>query len=212
MTFGQQDFEEGAEEKIYYFLKYKYLISLKIILFPNNSLDEAERPAFLGVSQRSITNDDLNEKYDSPFKRKMKILLSVIVSFMIIAFVILTVIYIFEFKQNLIYCVRLGGCSYLNNSLLNYNTLPAVVNSVQIGIFNFIYNSLKDLFNDFENHKILSSYENSLIFKVFLFQFFNLFNSCFFIAFLSGYFPALELCRYNPNEAVPENCFTQLRN
>jgi anoctamin-10 len=49
-------------------------------------------------------------------------------------------------------------------------------------------------FNNFENHKILSSYENSLIAKIFIFMFVNTFNSFFIIAFMNSYFATLGLC------------------
>lgn len=65
-----------------------------------------------------------------------------------------------------------------------------------------------DKLNDFENHSILSSYENSLIAKVFMFTFFNTFNSVFFIAFVNSEFPELELCRFDKSQ--DQNCFIQL--
>lgn len=175
VAFGQQDFEE----------------------------DEAERPAFTGVYMRSVTNDDLNEEYYSPFKRKMKMLFSVFISFIIIGCAIACVFIIFMLKIYLLDCKCLPG-----EIILDENSLPATLNSIQIVIFNTIYSIVGDKLNDFENHKILSSYENSLIAKVYMFTFFNTFNSCFFIAFLSGYFEELQLCKFSPTK--PPNCFTQL--
>lgn len=70
--------------------------------------------------------------------------------------------------------------------------------------FNVLYGIIGDKLNNFENHKILTSYENSLVSKVFLFQFFNLFNSCFFVAFLSDTFKELHFCEYEPGK---EDCF-----
>lgn len=66
--------------------------------------DEAERPAFEGQYVRSITNDDLNEEFYSPFKRKMKMLLSLAISFIIIAMVIVCVIGIFMLRDYLNTC------------------------------------------------------------------------------------------------------------
>ncbi len=92
--------------------------------------DEAERPAFKGDFQRSITNDDLNEEYYSPFRRKMKMLFAVFVSFSIIGIVITLVFIIFSFKSSLIVCVQEGRCENLKNPVLNANTIPAILNAV----------------------------------------------------------------------------------
>lgn len=60
----------------------------------------------------------------------------------------------------------------------------AVLNVIQIFMFNFIYNIIAYKMTDFENHKTYSSYENSLASKIFIFQFVNSFNSLIIIAFL----------------------------
>lgn len=52
---------------------------------------------------------------------------------------------------------------------MNVNTLPALINSLMIFIFNAIYDIVGNKMNDFENHKILSSYENSYVAKFFMF-------------------------------------------
>ena len=172
VAYGQQDFEE----------------------------DEAERPAFVGVYMRSVTNDDLNEEFYSPFKRKMKMLFSVFVSFIIIFCAVVCVFIIFQFKIFLINC----KC-FPKGLILDENSFPATLNSVQIVIFNTIYSIVGDKLNNYENHKILSSYENSLIAKVYMFTFFNTFNSCFLIAFLDSYFSQLQFCLFSPDQ--PPDCF-----
>ena len=48
--------------------------------------------------------------------------------------------------------------------------------------------------NDIENHKISTTYENSLIFKIFAFTFFNTFNSMIFISFFDSLFSDMNLC------------------
>lgn len=70
------------------------------------------------------------------------------------------------------------------------------MNSVSILVFTNVYNVLANFLNKIENHKILSSYENSFIAKLFLFQFFNTFNSLILIAFFNATrpFDTLGLC------------------
>ena len=103
------------------------------------------------------------------------------VSLIVVMASVACVVAIFYLKS---YLVETDALSEELNSIV-----PAVINAIQITIFNMIYDSLKDKLNDFENHKIISSYENSLILKVFLFQFFNTFLSCIFIAFFEQTYP-----------------------
>ncbi|CAD8105641.1 unnamed protein product [Paramecium primaurelia] len=163
--------------------------------------DEAERPAFQGKYIRSITNDDLNEEFYSPFLRKMKQLFSLAVSFLIIGCVIGSVLGIFFFKNLMLQ--QKADPFYAQN-------VPALLNFIQINFFNFVYQKLSDIFNMYENHKILSSYENSLIAKIFIFMFVNNFNSFFIISFLSGYFSQLQLCKVS--EDIQNDCFQVLSN
>ncbi len=71
----------------------------------------------------------------------------------------------------------------------------------------FVVNKL----NDFENHQIVSSYENSLVAKIFMFTFFNTFNSCFFIAFANDFFDGLHLCKVGGDTDVKDDCFIALK-
>ena len=91
-------------------------------------------------------------------------LISLSVSFIIIGCVIGCVIGIFTLRNSLV----TSGADPLVISIV-----PSLLNSIQINFFNFVYNSLVLLFNDYENHKISSSYENSHIAKIFIFMFVN---------------------------------------
>ena len=69
--------------------------------------------------------------------------------------------------------------------------------------------------NERENHKTLSSFEHSLIFKIFGFQFFNTFNSFFMIAFLEDYFGGQSsyLCYMGQKDGIDNfDCFDSLSN
>ncbi|KRX07124.1 hypothetical protein PPERSA_09338 [Pseudocohnilembus persalinus] len=177
IKYGQQDFEE----------------------------DETERPSFKGSYQRNIMNDELNDIYYPPIKRNQKIIFSFLVSLTLIGLVVYIVVLIFIFKAYLLSIQ--SQTPILQTTLINPNIIPSVMNAGQIAIFNIIYDKLANILNNLENHKLLSSYENSLIAKIFLFKFFNLFNSCIFIAYLSPMFEELKLCEYSSGK---ENCFYQL--
>ncbi|CAD8202207.1 unnamed protein product [Paramecium octaurelia] len=167
----------------------------------NFEADEAERPAFEGDFIRSVLNDDLNEEFYSPLKRKMKQLLALSISAIIIGCVIGCVIGINILKNTLIE-------QKLDQTLSN--TIPSILQAVSINFFNFIYNKVGQTFNVLENHKILSTYENSLVAKFTIFRFVNNFIQFFITSFLSSYFVQLKLCQVNLE--IQNDCFQILSN
>jgi anoctamin-10/anoctamin-7 len=73
------------------------------------------------------------------------------------------------------------------NSTLPYSSLIAsVLNTVQITIFNMIYQWVAVKLTNWENHRTDTLYEDSLIVKTFVFQFVNSYASFFFISFIAG--------------------------
>jgi hypothetical protein len=61
-------------------------------------------------------------------------------------------------------------------------------------LFNKLYNIIALKMNKFVNHKYRSNFDNSLISKIFIFQFVNSFNSIIIIAFLKKYIIELGGC------------------
>ena len=170
--------------------------------------DQTVRPAFDGKYIRCITNDDMNDEYYPESKRMVKMAFSYSIAFIIIACCVTCVFLLFLLKEYFRKCNCVGG-----NSLI-INTVPSVLNSIQILIFNGIYQAIAIKSNDKENHKYFNSYENSLIFKIFFFSFVNTFNSFFLIAFLSKFFPSLKFCevkkKINNKTVSIDNCFEVL--
>ena len=60
----------------------------------------------------------------------------------------------------------------------------AAVNVAQMGLMGWVYRVLAVRLNDMENHRTTTQYEDSLIVKMFLFQFINNYFVLFFIAFV----------------------------
>jgi hypothetical protein len=76
----------------------------------------------------------------------------------------------------------------------NYGAgVGAVLHSTLIIVMGSIYKMVATWLNDQENHRTDLKYENSLIFKIFLFEVCNNFLAMFWIAFLSSYFCDLDL-------------------
>jgi hypothetical protein len=62
--------------------------------------------------------------------------------------------------------------------------IPAFINYLAILLISHIFKKVSMFFNMKENHETLTMFEDSLINKIFLFNFFNAFNSYFIIAFV----------------------------
>jgi hypothetical protein len=83
------------------------------------------------------------------------------------------------------------------------NSIPSLLVSLSTQVYNFVYSFVSNKLNNFENHKTVSQYESSLIFKNYLINFFNTFNSLFLIAFFSSLFTSVKLCKTDTKIGVP---------
>lgn len=72
----------------------------------------------------------------------------------------------------------------------------SLVNLVLIQAFNLVYSNLCYKLTDFENCRLESEYQNSLIAKLFLFKFVNSYFSLFHIAFLNDYKAAINTSEF----------------
>ncbi|XP_029282110.1 anoctamin-10 isoform X1 [Cottoperca gobio] len=62
--------------------------------------------------------------------------------------------------------------------------IPSVIYAVVIEIMNLVYRYVAEFLTEWENHRLESSYQNHLVLKVLVFNFFNCFASLFYIAFV----------------------------
>ncbi|CAL8337851.1 anoctamin-10 isoform X1 [Gadus morhua] len=62
--------------------------------------------------------------------------------------------------------------------------VPSVIYAVVIEVMNLIYRYAAEFLTGWENHRLESSYQNHLVLKVLVFNFFNCFASLFYIAFV----------------------------
>lgn len=65
--------------------------------------------------------------------------------------------------------------------------IASVLNTVQITVFNIIYQTVAVNLTDAENQRTDTQYEDSMIIKLFVFQFINSYASFFFLAFIAAY-------------------------
>jgi hypothetical protein len=84
-----------------------------------------------------------------------------------------------------IYIIRFSLQPYIG---ANAQTVASFINSAQIQIAGFVYNSLAQWLNERENHRTETKHEDSLIAKIFLFAFVNNYASFFYLAFFAELF------------------------
>eukprot|EP01032_Pedospumella_encystans_P010538 gene10538-12308_t len=68
----------------------------------------------------------------------------------------------------------------------NASTIASILNTIQITVFNYIYRGIVVKLTDYENPRTDTIYEDSLIMKLFVFQFVNSYASFFFLAFIAS--------------------------
>jgi len=144
---------------------------------------ETDRPEFIPdhhiqnfVTGELISSADSKSMvYVSMKKQRRRYMLSLSVISVMVMLVISVVLGIYFLKF------------YLNNEIGTLASVVAsVLNSVQIAVFNVIYNFVAKKMTQFENNRTDSIYENSMIAKLFFFQFVNSYSSFFFLAFIAA--------------------------
>lgn len=140
---------------------------------------EQDRPEFAGEVIKSFINGrDMTYFPPSQSQTRLRLSQTMITLFVAIVIGVVAAIYVFRF-----YLQGISGTA-------PYSSLVAsVLNTVQITVFNIIYQKLAKMLTDRENHRTDTQYEDSLIVKMFVFQFINSYASFFFLAFIAGNLP-----------------------
>ena len=76
------------------------------------------------------------------------------------------------------------GAIFVFRKLYKATLEAAVLNAVQIKVFNYIYGKVAIFLNDKENHETENLYNNNLALKLFLFKFVNSYSGLFYLAFV----------------------------
>ena len=133
--------------------------------------EEVDRPAFKGEVIKSPVNGQSMIYYPES-KRSCSQKYAMIATFFMMLLVLFFIAVIFHLK----------------------NTLPgdwpdamSLVNSVGIAVFNAAWTSIATKLTDNENYRTDTQYEDSLIFKLFGFQFVNSYASLYYIAFIQWF-------------------------
>ena len=135
---------------------------------------EIPRPTFRGTLAVSTITGEIIEMQTSKCEYYCKIIFSTSAIFICISTVVAAVVGLWMIK-------RLLGDS------TEVSILIGVLNSIQIVIMNYIYDSLAIVLNEFEGHRLEQEYYNHLVIKRILFFVVNSFNSLIYIAFYRNY-------------------------
>lgn len=137
---------------------------------------EQDRPEFFGITIDSPI-DGTSVLYFSERQRSLIFIQSSLLLLSLVVLVIGAVVSITLLRVNLKNAF----------SLTSAQTAVAVsaINSLEIQFLNRLSFSLAVMLNDRENHKTNTNYEDSLIIKLFAFQFINSYATLFYLAFLA---------------------------
>eukprot|EP00794_Sanderia_malayensis_P019137 gene19137-21054_t len=151
-------------------------------------LTEQPRAEFKGIKRISpITG--LPEPYYSTWKRRVKMYcVSFPLLLFCLQFAILGMWLYLDFQQMLARKYKNEAGFFINA----IKRIPSMLYAVAIFVLNNVYSRIATKLNDWENHRLSSSYNNSLIVKLVLFHSVNSFISLFYIAF---YLHDMELLR-----------------
>ncbi|CAG8436167.1 9494_t:CDS:10 [Diversispora eburnea] len=139
--------------------------------------DELPRPEFYGTTLRRspIT---LKQEIHFPFSQRFrKFFISGFVVFFTLGIVVVTIGVLLIFPK-----------IYIEKKIGNLSSfVTSFVNLVTILILSMIYQNVARWLTNFENHKTYSLYEDSLIIKTYLFDFFNNYSALFYIMIFKQY-------------------------
>jgi hypothetical protein len=131
---------------------------------------EIDRPEFFGEETRSYIDGSMTTYY--PPKKRQNLIAQSFTIIGCLALVVLGAVISIYVIRELLYRTAVGDYSQI---------VASVMNSIQITIFNVIYSQLADHLTEKENHRTDTSFEDSMIAKLFMFQFVNSYASFFYL-------------------------------
>lgn len=136
--------------------------------------NEKERHEFEGIPRISHINGR-EELFFSPREKRKRIITSVVFVTILILIVIASIVGCFVVQH---LCEDAGGFLKENAAVIS-----GVLLAVQIQVFNVIYRYIAISLTTYENHRTNTEFEESLVFKVFIFNVCNSYASLAYIAF-----------------------------
>lgn len=117
------------------------------------------------------------QQYFSSRERNTRVSVSVLATFSLALLVVGSV--------SGIYLMRFAVSPQLGPA--DAQTLASICNALLIDLLNRIYSFLAEALSEWENHRTDSAFEDSMISKIFVFQFINSYASFFYLAFIAQF-------------------------
>lgn len=150
-----------------------FAIKFGMTEFENN---ENKRPSFSGEYIRNLASSAFNVMHYPGIKR----LGTTLLTYLVVLFLIILSIVI----AGACLLIRKDFVQEKNPSAFTVYFIPGLINYIAVKLIEFLYYKVAMFFNMKENHETLTRFEDSLINKIFMFNFFNAFNSYFIIGFI----------------------------
>eukprot|EP00794_Sanderia_malayensis_P006792 gene6792-7557_t len=144
---------------------------------------EPNRPEFYGAgTPRAKTvlsqQTDVHEPYYSPMRKTVKTMGSMALTFFMVILVLGSLVSVILYRI----IARVDWFSGKYKELLS-NVTSSILNSVSIMLLGYFYKYLAKRLTEWENHRTQTQFDDSLILKLFGFQFVNSYASLYYIAF-----------------------------
>ena len=139
---------------------------------------EQTRPEFIGKVIPSYITGQSIVYFPSQYRKK-RIYINIFYLLILILIIlgIVTSIYIIRFT------LQKKGINTINSQ-----TIASIINAIQIQLVNKLYNNLAKYLTNKENYRTITEHEDSMVIKLFFFQFINSYASFFYIAFIAEIF------------------------
>ncbi|KAM6994678.1 anoctamin-10 isoform 2-T2 [Tautogolabrus adspersus] len=141
---------------------------------------EEPRPGFHGVLGFNPVTGREEPVYPN-IKRQLRVYLVSVPFVLLCLYVSLYIMMIYFLMEGWALSVHAEEPTFWTEILL---FIPSIIYAVVIEIMNLIYRYAAEFLTEWENHRLESSYQNHLVLKVLVFNFFNCFASLFYIAFV----------------------------
>ncbi|XP_019896602.1 anoctamin-10 isoform X1 [Esox lucius] len=141
---------------------------------------EEPRPGFHGILGFNPVTGREEPLYPN-FKRQLRIYLVSVPFVLLCLYLSLYVMMIYFEMEGWVLMIHDEEPTFWTGVLL---FIPSVIYAVVIEIMNLIYRYAAEYLTNWENHRLESTFQNHLVLKVLVFNFFNCFASLFYIAFV----------------------------
>lgn len=153
---------------------------------------------------RNLEDDNLNFEFVPLWNKILKMSYSSTISVVYATLVVCTILLVFALKGYLVQS---------NASISASENIPAILIAITALLYNYLYKRLSKKLTEFENHRTLSQFESSVVFKQYTIIFVNTFAPLFIYSFLESVLLQVQFCTLKTTSGIyTSNCSLQVGN